>query len=64
MASLLTFHLLGLYPGKSLLRMLDNMSLISILDSPIDDPVSNPFSLYTEVYHSQQLLEHQYYSHG
>jgi len=62
MASLLTFHLLGLYPGELITpSVIDNVTLN--LFSPIDDTTPYPIAVHTQIYHSQFVLEHQHHCH-
>jgi hypothetical protein len=61
MASLLSFHLLGLYPGG----LMTPSAIIDLLNlfSPIDDTAPYPIAVHSQIYHSQFVLEHQHHCH-
>ena len=62
MASLLSFHLLGLYPGELITpSVIDNVTLS--LFSPIDDTTPYRIAVHPQIYHSQFILEHQHHCH-
>jgi hypothetical protein len=60
MASLLSFHLLGLYPGELINSCFIGDCILNMF-SPIDDTASYPIAFHTQIHHSQLVLERQHH---
>ena len=62
MASLLSFHLLGLYPGELMAPSVIDDDTLNLF-SPLDHTAPYPIAIHSQVYHSQFVLEHQHHCH-
>ena len=62
MATVLSFHLLGLYPGKVEIPLgRPSRHIYYALYSPVIDPTARPLPIHPKIYHSQLIPERQHY---